>query len=336
MAAARHVLPHIEQLSALSECRTPLICCIADGDPLSSIEILAKDTKSKVWVATLGEGDAKSEQYTIDYLEVGLALGDWLLVQNFEKASPALMRHLGRELYTTVPDPKNFPRRELFRLWLVIDHRIDLDEDRELPKVLTQHALMAWVDSKLGVCMQTRSRADPGLILEELTSPSKRPKGACELPVEEPDPANGITGPWFFRAADRYCALHEEGGTLRVITDIFDFIEKGEFEKVAAICASNTVDLNGVQKGGLTPLFWAIMCDSLAIVRLLLENGADPNQRRPGNDMPPIFMSIEDPEMLQLLVDFGADLEALWEGKTLADHPETAPTIIAHLKKLQG
>eukprot|EP00995_Heteronema_vittatum_P011584 NODE_7279_length_410_cov_2.235457_g5629_i0.p2 GENE.NODE_7279_length_410_cov_2.235457_g5629_i0~~NODE_7279_length_410_cov_2.235457_g5629_i0.p2 ORF type:complete len:91 (+),score=33.00 NODE_7279_length_410_cov_2.235457_g5629_i0:39-275(+) len=74
------------------------------------------------------------------------------------------------------------------------------------------------------------------------------------------------------------------------------------------------------------------MCDNLHMVRLLLENEADPNLRRKGNNMPPIFMSLEDPEMLQLLLSYGADIDARFEGKTLLDHPDTSPPIREYIK----
>ena len=49
--------------------------------------------------------------------------------------------------------------------------------------------------------------------------------------------------------------------------------------------------------------------------------------------MPPIFMSLEDPEILQLLLDFGADIDARYEGKSLMDHPDTAPQIRDYIKE---
>ena len=46
-----------------------------------------------------------------------------------------------------------------------------------------------------------------------------------------------------------------------------------------------------------------------------------------------IFLPIEQPEMLQLLVDFGADLNETYEGYTLKDHPDTSPIIRDYLIK---
>lgn len=327
-------MPHIERLYALSDCRTPLICCVEHGDPLAAVEELAKAMGSTLWPVT--PHDPKSDQNALDYLDVGLTNGDWLYLQSFDSASPAVMRDIGRELYTIMPEPERCPRREVFRLWLVVDKWFDLDTDERFPRVLTQHALFGWTNSEGLACIQTRTRADPRLLLEQLVAAS--PKKVVKTLEEDADiindPSRKVIGPLFHRSADLFTPAGHDV-TLNTAASIFDHIERGDVMAVAAMCADLGADLNGMAKGGLSPLFWAIMCDSIAVVRLLLENAADPNEPRPGTGQPPTFMALEDPEMLQLLLDFGADLNAEFEGRTLVDHPDTHPAIAAYARRLQ-
>jgi ankyrin repeat protein len=63
-------------------------------------------------------------------------------------------------------------------------------------------------------------------------------------------------------------------------------------------------DPNGKNKEGKTPLFEAISCNRVDIVRMLLEKGANPNLPGPKHMLWP---STYYPECLQLLLDKGAD-----------------------------
>ena len=56
---------------------------------------------------------------------------------------------VGKDLYTVVPDPKNYPKRELFRMWIVMEQMFDLDDSVLFPKVLMQNALFGWKDNNV-------------------------------------------------------------------------------------------------------------------------------------------------------------------------------------------
>ena len=51
------------------------------------------------------------------------------------------------------------------------------------------------------------------------------------------------------------------------------------------------------------------------------------------NGMPPIFMPIEDVNILQLLLDYGADVDARFEAKSLMDHPDTSTQVREYIKE---
>eukprot|EP01012_Entosiphon_sulcatum_P009115 TRINITY_DN1504_c0_g1_i1.p1 TRINITY_DN1504_c0_g1~~TRINITY_DN1504_c0_g1_i1.p1 ORF type:complete len:342 (+),score=70.99 TRINITY_DN1504_c0_g1_i1:98-1123(+) len=336
LTTTESILPHVERVYNLSECRTPLIICLSDGDPLKSIEALAKRNGCAVWKIVMDT--PKNEQNALDYLDVGLQNGDWLYLTQCEKATAKVMRDIALQLMTVRPEPKLYPKRELFRLWLILEEPIDLNDQIHpvFPAVLTQNALLGIRDQDRGAKVATKQKVDPHLSEEQIQKQQKRiQKG---LPVDDEsdgdveDPQKRVTGMWFHRAVQFYEA-DAENAVMKSVEDIFDAIEKGDLEKVKDIISRNTLDLNQITKSGLTPLLWAIMCDNLAMVRLLLENEADPNLRRASNGMPPIFMSIESPEMLQLLIDFGADIDARFEGKALMDHPDTAPAIRDYIRE---
>ena len=83
----------------------------------------------------------------------------------------------------------------------------------------------------------------------------------CKDPNDESDeeegafsPSKKVTGMWFHRSVDFYQTDSENVVTKAV--DIFEAIEKGDIDKVVDICGKNVIDVNKINKGGLTPLFW--------------------------------------------------------------------------------
>jgi ankyrin repeat protein len=70
--------------------------------------------------------------------------------------------------------------------------------------------------------------------------------------------------------------------------------------------------------GGMTPLLYAARDGRIDIVRMLLEAGADINQRD-ANDIPPLIAAITNnhPDVARFLIDRGADFKAVdWYGRT--------------------
>jgi ankyrin repeat protein len=70
--------------------------------------------------------------------------------------------------------------------------------------------------------------------------------------------------------------------------------------------------------GGMTPLLYAARDGRLDIVGMLLDAGADINQRD-ANDIPPLITAITNnhPDVARLLIDRGADIKAVdWYGRT--------------------
>lgn len=72
---------------------------------------------------------------------------------------------------------------------------------------------------------------------------------------------------------------------------------------------------NGLGLEGVTPLFWALQCQSVVGVRTLLEQGSDPNQLISGQ-LPPVFFAsrIQDVEFLSLLLQHGGDPNSQYTG----------------------
>jgi ankyrin repeat protein len=60
---------------------------------------------------------------------------------------------------------------------------------------------------------------------------------------------------------------------------VFRLIRDGDTKGVAKYLPAHPVDLNAVTDKGWTPLMWACDRECFEMVRLLVENGADPNQR---------------------------------------------------------
>jgi ankyrin repeat protein len=73
-----------------------------------------------------------------------------------------------------------------------------------------------------------------------------------------------------------------------------------------AIAAKNNVN---ERDGSMTSLLWAIMRGDVSAVRILLENGADPNLSPEGPSSCPLWSAEDDfgyPEIAKLLIEHGA------------------------------
>jgi ankyrin repeat protein len=101
--------------------------------------------------------------------------------------------------------------------------------------------------------------------------------------------------------------------------DIFDAIDAGNVETVSQIAAMHPERLNDLgyviqppqtqNHMWLTPLLYAVMRNNSAIARILLDNGANPNQRNPGG-ISPLMTSVENGsiELVQMLLSAGAEV----------------------------
>lgn len=334
------VLPHIDRLYKNSEVRTPLICCLEDGDPRPSIEYLARQKGCAVW--TIAMESAKNEQNALDYLEVGLQNGDWVYLTGNEQATSKTLREIALQLTTVAPEPKHFPKRELFRLWLAVEQDLDVNDSINpiFPTLLVQNCLVcrAMPQSPRGARLRTKDSVEPALMQQEYEKRlARRDQGRDEdSESDHEDPECKRTGLWFHRSVDFYEADRDGVGSVALrgaADEIFDSVEAGDVDHAKQLIESDAQCLHAT-KSGMTPLLWALMCDHCDMVHLLLEHGSDPNQRRLGNGMPALFMSIEQVRMLQLLMDHGADIETRYEGMLLADHPDTAPEIRQYLKSI--
>ncbi|KAJ9452322.1 nuclear protein Tc22 [Diplonema papillatum] len=330
------VLPHVQRLYDNSECRTPLILSLRDGDPLKCIQALAKEKGCAVWHIVMDS--PKNEQNALDYLDVGLQNGDWVYLTKTELAGHETLREIALQLLTVVPNPKMFPKREIFRMWIAVEDSVDLNQsiNPAFPSLLAHNALYATArpTSPTGCAkLQVKRAVEPSLMAAEHAKRRQRKLQGRESDSESDaeDASQRRTGLWFHRSVDFFEGDNNHAN-VKHESDIFTAIEADDEEKVARFLKSNTLDINHVLRCGMTPLFWAVMCDNTVLIKMLLDAGADPNQRRQGNGMPIIFMSISQVDILQLLVEHGADLDARFEGQLLIEHPDTAPNIRQYLK----
>jgi ankyrin repeat protein len=93
-------------------------------------------------------------------------------------------------------------------------------------------------------------------------------------------------------------------------TELFAAVEKEDLDLVSQLIAQR-IDPNTSSANGWTPLMLAILSDSVGMVRVLLENGADPNLTTCGEENPrrsPLAVSNGRLEAVRLLLSYNADV----------------------------
>lgn len=338
-------LSHIERVYKSSETRTPLIANLRDGDPYNTVVTLAKRSGCTVW--TISMESEKNEQNALDYVEVGTQNGDWVYLTNVEQASAEVLRQLAMTLYTLKPEPKRFPRRSLFRMWLVTQRPFDVNDRIKpvFPQSLLSNALVARARVPPGLTeappspekFQRRIPADAALLENELAKHEKRREVGRDSDSEsdQEEPEKKATGMWFHRAVDFYAV---DGGTTlaRVNEVIFEAIEKEDVATIKELCNSGRLNIDGVKHEGMNPIMYAVSRERVESAKALLECGADATVRRPSDNSPLLFMCIESEELLTALIEAGANIDERYEGYRLEDHPTTQPHIAAIVRDLKG
>jgi hypothetical protein len=340
------ILRHIEKVFRSSETRTPLVAAFSDGDPYYTVSTLARRDDSAVWSIVMGT--EKNEQNALDYVQVGTQNGDWVYLTNVEKASQEVLRKIAVILYTLKPEPQEFPRRHLFRLWLITDTPIQVNDTIRpiFPQSLLQHALVARSHIVAGTSAgvpsspdkySRRMPAEVPLHEEALVKHSKRREigrdSDSESDAEEPE--KKATGMWFHRAVDFFA--HDGGSTVaRVNEVIFDAVDKQNTKEIAALCNSGRPNIDAVTRDGMNPLMFAVSRERVESVKALLAAGADVHVRRAADNCPLLFMCVESEAVLTALIEAGANIDERFEGYRLENHPTTMPHIAAMVRELKG
>lgn len=333
---------HIERIFRSSECRTPLILSVTDGDPVASVAWLAKQQGCAVW--TIHMATPRDQQNALDYIEVGMHNGDWVCLTGVELATSDILREIALRLVTLAPDPKHYPRRQLFRLWLLLDQPMDINDriHPQLPVLLTQNALVGRAAEPPGVSdhpspeklLVKHPQEPPLYAVEEEKRARRRAAGRdSDSDSDREQPEEKLTGLWFHRSVDFHAA--DQGSTITKAADeIFKSVEADDSVAVANLCTTGQIDLDRLRRRGMTPLLYAVSLQKINAVRALLAAGANPNQIRDGDGCPPLFMAIDQTALLQLLVDYGADLTTKFESCRVDNHPYTDPAVAEYARNL--
>jgi hypothetical protein len=336
-------LHHLVRGYKSSECRTAIFTSIDEGDPFQSICYLGKEKGCAVW--TIEINGERSEQNALDYIEVGIQNGDWVCLYHADNASDKVLRDIAILLTTLAPDPKKYPRRELFRLWLCLDRPMDINDriNPLFPMLLTQNAIVCRAGTPPGYAppspekLQVKHPMEPELFEQEEKKRLRRREQGRDSDSESDreEPEQKLTGLWFHRAVDFHNA--DLGSKLsQASEEIFDAVLKDDATAVDQLCSSGQVNLSKAKRNGLSPLQIAVSEEKVNAARALLAAGADVKLRRASDDRPLLFMSIQNQELLKLLVDNGADVYEKYEGYSLEKHPDTDPEISVLVKKFKA
>lgn len=178
--------------------------------------------------------------------------------------------------------------------------------------------------------------AEPPLLGTEILKHNQRRTQGRESDSESDaeDADQKITGKWFHRNVEFYS--NDSAATVADYKKlIFEEINNNNVEKILEIVASGHVDIDKVKRDGMTPLQYAVSHEREAAVKALIDGGADVTLRRESDGSPLIFMAIENPVVLQHLIDGHVDMKQKYEGHLLEDHPLTAPNIAKLVRQMR-
>ncbi|CCW69009.1 unnamed protein product [Phytomonas sp. Hart1] len=325
---AKHVVRAIHN----SDCRTPIIFIEEDEDPFVSVSYMAAKQDSAVWGFDLAVN--KSKQNIMDYIDVSVNNGDWVYLTNCDAVDETFFRDVTRFIYHLKPDPKHYPRRELFRCVFCVQKAFDLNgpAEKPFPLLLLQISIIARTVS--GNPKWTRILPANADLYAEAQSKRqrRRSQGRDSDSESDIDTEYPISGKLFYRAIeldnDYVCSQRY---TEKQILE--KAIREDDVQTIQEQGKGMKVDLDAELCEGMTPLQLACVLEHTESVRALLELNADPNRPRSTDGRPPLFMSIDDVKLAEALVDGGADLFAKYEGFRADSHPDTAPDVAAYLRK---
>jgi hypothetical protein len=121
----------VATLLTKAECRTPIVV-MREETPEQSDQAMVTlvqrvATRCDAYVEHIHAG--KNDELTAvgKRIDTSIINGDWLVITFGKQFNTVdFLRFVGRRLFTIMPDPEKRPNMELFRLWLCLDHTIQL------------------------------------------------------------------------------------------------------------------------------------------------------------------------------------------------------------------
>eukprot|EP01006_Ploeotia_vitrea_P017059 TRINITY_DN48078_c0_g2_i2.p1 TRINITY_DN48078_c0_g2~~TRINITY_DN48078_c0_g2_i2.p1 ORF type:complete len:362 (+),score=4.83 TRINITY_DN48078_c0_g2_i2:43-1128(+) len=323
------IMEHIADLYLRSETRTPLVCLRNDGDPVVSITELAKlyNENGQILELMWDFRNTGQREKLEELWQLAIDNGDWLILSQSQCVPEDVLRDLAIKVMTLEPNPEKFPNRRKFRLWIVVHFPIAPPspltvESIPLPNLLVRQSLLSINGQVETITGKVPERGElPHLTHEGIRKGVEDPQDS-----ETADPV--VTGKWF-----HHSVLHHDSQR-RDIEDeknLWTFIDNHDLEPLDELLGRTCININvvvrptGKEKIPLNPLAVAIRKDDIELVRLLLQNGANPNFRAHHSSPPPIFAGIQSVEVLQLLIEYKASVYSLeYQGNSLFTSPNTS------------
>lgn len=322
---------HVTRAVCNSDCRSPIIFVEEDGDPFMSVCAVAKERGSAVWSFDMSAN--RSMANVMDYVEVGLNLGDWVYLANCDAVDETFFREVSRTLFQLQPAPDSCPRREYFRAFFTVAKPFDPNSPgvRHFPAMFLQYAIIARkISEKDPKWTRIIPADDPLFTNAQMRRQHRREQGRDSDSESDLDSDENITGKLFFRSAE----LHKTADNSPV-TNAKDLFEKAmadeDLKTLRKLVEDADVDIERPLKCGMTPIQFAC-CRQLTNAAIeLLALGASPSDPRASDKRPPIFMALDDIRLVKALLDAGADVYQKYQGYRLAAHPDTAPDVAAYV-----
>lgn len=324
-------LPHVVRAVKNADCRTPIILIEEDGDPYPTLSVLAKEVNSGIWSFDLEQ--IKNANNIMDYVEVGVKNGDWVYITNCDTVDPSFFRDVARMIYLLTPEPEKYPRREFFRSFFTVKKSFDLNGIRfPFPTLMMKSSIVARTTAETSKWCCQLPVEDQQFAAAEKKHEKRRLDGRDSDSESDLDENTNYSGMRFFRSAE--LSKFVDNSPMAVGKEIFlKALKEQDVDTMRKLVEAGEVDPFAKLDNGMTPLQYAVCVELAKSVKYLLDIGANPNTPRESDGRPPLFMALDDKEIVKALIDAGGDLFFKFQGCRLDNHPETDPEIAAYARR---
>ena len=163
--------------------------------------------------------------------------------------------------------------------------------------------------------LSLESQLDRAVMMNDVESAEKLLRAGANVNAVDLGGFNPLQLAIINQRSELVALLRRYGGTLLGVRTVFDDVVEENLRQVQAAVTNEPLLTRTMDSQGWTLLHWAVRVGVTELANWLLDNGADVSARARDGDTPLGFAAeAKNPEMAELLVNRGAELEATGPG----------------------